>query len=134
MILLKDILFDCFQDTVSQLLVSQKCILDIMNKLQEFQFRTNRAVIMSVTSCGCVSINAKKQSIPTNISLQELKQLLDYQVQGKLCSHCKEAVERELGSQLFYLAALCNSLDINLYDSVLKEYNKMDTLGIYNMF
>ena len=131
---MKDILCDYFQNTVADLLVSQKCILDILTKLEEYQYKTNRAVIKSATSCGCISINAKKQVIPESASLYELKDILDNQVRGNLCPTCKAAIEREIGSQLFYLAALGNSLDINLYDVILKEYNKMELLGIYNMF
>ncbi|MCL5047126.1 MAG: DUF1573 domain-containing protein, partial [Actinobacteria bacterium] len=32
---------------------------------------------------------------------------------------------------LFYVAALCNVLDLNLYDTLLKEQKRMDTLGVY---
>ncbi|MBO3447166.1 DUF1573 domain-containing protein, partial [Clostridium botulinum] len=29
--------------------------------------------------------------------------------------------------------SLCNLLDLNLYDILLKEYNKINTLGKYSM-
>ena len=40
-----------------------------------------------------------------------------------------EVIEREIGNNLFYLTSLCNALDINLYDVLLKESDKMNTLG-----
>jgi len=37
-----------------------------------------------------------------------------------------------LGNNLFYLAALCNTFDLNLYDILLKEHKKLSALGVYN--
>ena len=31
---------------------------------------------------------------------------------------CKEIIEEEIGSYIFYLAALCNTLNINLSDAI----------------
>lgn len=130
---MKDIIFDEFQNSVFELLVRHKSILDVITKLQESGARVNRAVVKAVTSCGCLKVNAEKQRIPENISLKELKDYLDSHVRGNLCENCREVIEKELGTNLFYIAALCNSLDINLYDVMLKEYKKVNTLGIYNL-
>ncbi len=131
---MKDLLCDHFQDSVSELLMTQKSVLDILTKLQESQFRVNRAVIKSATSCGCIQIEAKKQSIPEDTSLQDLKNFMDTHIKGTLCEKCREVIEKELGSSMFYSAALCNVLGISMYDIILKEYETMNTLGIYNMF
>ena len=48
---------------------------------------------------------------------------------GCLCESCREVIEREIGNNLFYLTSLCNILDINLYDVLLKESDKITTLG-----
>ena len=48
---------------------------------------------------------------------------------GCLCENCREVIEREIGNNLFYLTSLCNILDINLYDVLLKESDKITTLG-----
>ncbi|MDO5518739.1 MAG: DUF1573 domain-containing protein, partial [Clostridium sp.] len=45
----------------------------------------------------------------------------------------REVIEKEIGTNLFYLTSLCNSLNINLYDVLLKEYNKNQTLGKFNL-
>lgn len=131
---MKDLLCDHFQDSVSGLLATQKSILDILTKLQESQFRVNRAVVKSATSCGCIQIEAKKQHIPEDTSFQDLKNFMDTHIKGTLCEKCREVIEKELGSSMFYSAALCNVLGINMYDVILKEYETMNTLGIYNMF
>ncbi|UXZ08938.1 hypothetical protein F1B95_11990 [Clostridium perfringens] len=64
-----------------------------------------------------------------DLSLEELNPRLSSHIKGDLCENCREVIERELGNNLFYLTSLCNALDLNLFDILLKEYNKMDTLG-----
>ena len=131
---MKDLLYDHFQDSVGELLIRHKSILDVLTKFQESQSRVSRAVVKSVTSCGCIEINSKRQSISGDITLQEFKNYMNTHLEGKLCDNCRDIIEKEMGNNLFYLAALCNVLDISLYDVLLKEYEKINTLGIFNMF
>lgn len=131
---MKDLLYDHFQDSVGELLVRHKSILDVLTKFQESQSRVNRAVVKAVTTCGCIEINSKKQNYSEEISLQDLKNYMDTHLKGNLCPNCRDVIEKELGNNLFYVAALCNELDISMYDVLLKEYEKMQTLGIYNLF
>jgi len=131
---MKDLLYDHFQDSVGELLIRHKSVLDVLTKYQESQSRVNRAVVKAVTSCGCIEINSKKQNFDEGVTLQELKNYMDTHLKGRLCSNCRDVIEKELGNNLFYIAALCNVLDINMYDVLLKEYEKMNTLGIYNLF
>ncbi len=130
---MKDMLFDQFQHSVSELLLRHKSILDAMTKLQESNARVNRAIVKSVTSCGCLRIDARKQNNPSDIPLKKLTEYLDSHIKGSLCDNCREVIEKELGSNLFYIAAVCDILDINLYDVMLKEYEKMKTLGVYTL-
>jgi hypothetical protein len=130
--LIKDLLCDGFQEAVEEYLVRHRSILDVLSKYQESSARVNRAVAKSVTSCGCIKISADKQKVPSNITLGELKQYMETHVKGNVCEHCKDVIEDEVGAQLFYMAALCNLLDINLYDVFLKEHKKIETLGIFN--
>lgn len=129
---MKDLLCDEFQNTVAELLIRHQSILDLLSKSQESSSRINRAVIKGVTTCGCLKIHAEKKAFPSDASLGDLKNLLESHVNGALCDSCKEIVEREIGRSLFYLAALCNVLDINLYDVVIKEHKKLSTLRIFN--
>ncbi|MDD3706471.1 MAG: MazG nucleotide pyrophosphohydrolase domain-containing protein [Clostridiaceae bacterium] len=129
---MKDLLYDNFQDSVGELLVRHKSILDVLTKYQESQSRVNRAVVKAVTTCGCIEINSKKQNFDNEIALRDLKNYMDTHLKGSLCSNCRDIIEKELGNNLFYIAALCNVLDISMYDVLLKEYEKMHTLGIYN--
>lgn len=131
---MKDLICDEFQNVVGDLLIRHSSILDILSKLSESSCRINRAVTKSVTDCGCISIKAKKLDIPENIeSFEELRTYLDDHLRGNLCPNCAEVVVAELGKLLFYSAALCNCLDINLYDVFIKEYKKTAALGIFNM-
>ena len=133
---MKDCIFDNFQNSVDESLLRHRSILDIITKLQESQARVNRAVVKSITNCGCIKVEAKKQYAPDNIddlNLDTLSASLDTHMQGTLCENCREVIERELGNNLFYTTSLCNLLDLNLYDVLLKEYDKINTLGKYNM-
>ena len=70
---MKDLICDEFQN-VRDLLIRHRSILDILSKLSESACRVNRAVVKSITDCGCVSINAEKVQIPEHIdSFEELK-------------------------------------------------------------
>lgn len=131
---MKDLICDEFQNTVDNLLIRHHSILDVLSKLSEATCRVNRSVTKSVTDCGCVTIQAKKLQIPEHIeSISEIKACLDNHLRGQLCPRCEDVISTELGKLLFYTAALCNILDINLYDVFIKEYKKATTLGIYNM-
>ena len=127
---MKDIIFDSFQNDVSESLLRHKSILDILTKYTESSCRINRAVAKAVTNCGCIEINAKKQCLPNDDnSLEYLSNCLKTHLDGCLCDNCREVIEREIGNNLFYLTSLCNALDINLYDVLLKESDKINTLG-----
>ena len=127
---MKDIIFDSFQNEVSESLLRHKSILDVLTKYTESNSRVNRAVAKAVTTCGCIDINATKQTLPIDTnSLDSLSDALHTHLNGELCENCREIIERELGNNLFYLTSLCNILDISLYDVLIKENDKINTLG-----
>lgn len=129
---MKDLICDEFQNTVSELLMRHHSILDVISKLQEASASTNRATVKSVTGCGCIQIDAKKKSIPPEASLIDIKDYFESHLRGELCPNCREIIEAEIGKNLFYLTALCNLLDLNLYDIFLKEHKKCTTLRVFN--
>lgn len=126
---MKDIIFDEFQNSVQESLLRHKSILDLMTKYTESSARVNRAIAKAVTNCGCLKINASKQHLSEDDSIDNLSDYLNTHLDGKLCDNCREVIEREMGNNLFYLTSLCNDLDINLYDILLKEQDKINTLG-----
>lgn len=132
---MKDVIFDDFQNAVGNSLLRHKSILDIMSKLQESEGRINRAVTKSATNCGCIKIEGTRQNVPhedDDIDIEAIKKLLKTQIKGTLCENCREIISSEIGNNIFYLTALCNVLDLNLYDILLKEYDKINTLGQYS--
>ncbi|MDA8212881.1 MAG: DUF1573 domain-containing protein [Clostridia bacterium] len=129
---MKDLLCDEFQNTVSELLIRHQSILDVLSKSQEACARTNRAVVKAVTNCGCIKVEASKKEFPDEASLDDLKTIMESHVKGSLCKNCTEIIEDELGRSLFYLAALCNLLNLNLYDIFIKEQKKLSTLRVFN--
>ena len=126
-------LTDQFQSTVKSLLIRHQSILDILSKGQESSARVNRAVVKSVTSCGCHAVNAHKKPVPPDASLADLKELLNSQLEGFICDNCRDIIEAELGKQLFYIAALSNALDISLTDVIYQEHKKLQTLTVFNL-
>jgi hypothetical protein len=122
-----------FQATVSEYLLRHRSILDVQTKLSEATARVNRAIAKSVTTCGCISISAGKQKFPTDIGLRELKQFMSTHLVGEMCEKCREVVETEIGTTLFYLAALCGLLDLNLKDVLEKEHARVSALGVFNL-
>ena len=122
-----------FQDTVSEYLLRHRSILDVQSKLSEAAARVNRAVAKSVTTCGCISVNAVRQKFPIDVSLRELKQFMATHLVGEMCDKCREVVETEIGTTLFYLAALCSLLDLNLEEVLEKEHARVSALGVFNL-
>lgn len=129
---INDIHIEDFQSVVGDLPMRNRSILDIISKIQTSAARVNRAVVKSVTHCGCVQVDGKKQAFSDEASIEDLRELMSTQLKGKLCSECRPTVEEEVGDMLFYLAALCNVLDISLYDVILKEKEALSTLGPYS--
>jgi hypothetical protein len=130
----KDVLCDGFQAAVNDHLVRHRSILDVMSKLVESSSRANRAVSKSVTACGCISVNAEKQTYPQHLdSLHSLREHVKTHVDGTLCENCRDVIEDEIGRTLFYLAALCNALDLSLYDILIKEQDRISCLGVFSV-
>lgn len=121
-----------FQDQVSQVLIRHRSILDVTTKLDEYNARINRAVAKSITSCGCISVHATKQDYSKD-TFEEMLHTVKTHVEGEICIGCKEVLEEEIGSHIFYLAALCNTLDLSLDDILKKEYNRIKTLGVFSL-
>jgi hypothetical protein len=130
---LKDIMVDQFQFTVGELLVRNKSILDLITKFQDSNGRVNREIVKAVTQCGCVKINAKKQVYPDGADFDELRTLMETHLEGTLCENCRDLIEKDIGRNMFYLASICNTLDLNLYDIIIKELDRIKMLGKYNL-
>jgi hypothetical protein len=131
--MLKDLIADNFQYAVAEQVLCNGSILDILSRHQECSNKIQRSVIKTVTACGCVQIQLKKHKLPENASLMDLKSLTLSNISGNLCPNCKDKLENEIGRSLVYLAAMCNVLDVNLFDIIIKEHDKMKLLGHYNI-
>lgn len=122
-----------FQERVDEYLLRHRSVLDVLSKLHESTARVDRAVVKAVTSCGCITINARKQQFPADVNLSDVRAYLDTHLTGRLCEKCREAVESEIGSALFYTAGLCNLLDLDLEQIEKKEHSRIKTLGIFTL-
>ena len=131
---MKDVIYDEFQNKVDEVLIRHANLLDILSKMNDAASKPNRAAIKAITNCGCVSLDVAKVDIPENLSYEDLKEFKAEHLKGTLCPVCREKIEEEMGHLEFYIAALCNSFDLNLYDVMLKEYKKISTLGRYSLY
>lgn len=131
---MKDIIAGDFQSRAGEVIARHKGILDILSKYQQTNARVSRAVVKSATCCGCIKINASKQELPEQeMTLEQLQQFFQTQVEGELCPACRDEVEKSLGANMFYLASICNALDLSLYDIMLKEEQRLNTLGRFHL-
>jgi hypothetical protein len=130
---LNDLIIDKFQYIVHELLVRNKSILDSISKFQDSNARVNRSVIKAVTQCGCIKIDAHKQIFPEDFSLEELRSVMETHIEGQLCDNCRDTIEKDIGRNLFYLASICNTLDLNLYDIIIQEHERLKLLGKFNL-
>ncbi|AIQ20803.1 MULTISPECIES: hypothetical protein [Paenibacillus] len=122
-----------FQDQVSELLLRHRSLLDVMSKNGQSSASVNRAVVKAITECGCIQLHATKQVFEPALGLEQAKELAGTHLEGQLCENCREVVASELGRELFYMSALCNLLDINMDEVVVKESQKCATLGLFNL-
>ena len=122
-----------FQKSVEQYLIQHRSILDVLSKFQESNARVNRAIAKASTQCGCITIKSEKQKFPSNVKLEDIHKYINSQIEGSLCENCKEIIETELGSNLFYAAAICNILNLDFGEIINKEEERISTLGIYNL-
>ncbi|NLO99297.1 MAG: DUF1573 domain-containing protein [Clostridiaceae bacterium] len=130
---MKETTLDSFQFAVSELLVRNKSILDEMSKIQDSNARINRTISKAVTQCGCIKINASKQDYPEDIEYTKIKDYMSSHLEGKLCPNCRDILEKDIGRHLFYLTTICNNLDLNLYDIILKESERLRLFGKFNL-
>lgn len=130
---MKDIMVDEFQYTVQELLFRNKSIIDSITKFQDSNSRVNRTIVKAVTQCGCIRINARKQEMPEDGDFEEVKRAMETHLEGKLCDNCRDQIEKDMGRNLYYLASICNTLDLNLYDIIIKEQERVKIMGQYNL-
>ena len=130
---MKDTALDSFQYAVSELLVRNKSILDEMTKLEDSNARVNRTLSKAVTQCGCIRINACKQDYPKSMEFDTIQSAMRSHLEGSLCPSCRDLLEKDIGRHLFYLTSLCNNLDLNLYDIIIKELDRLQLLGKYSL-
>lgn len=122
-----------FQGQVSELLLRHRSLLDVLSKYQQSNSSVNRSVIKSITECGCIEVNAKKQKYSEDMTRDQASNLLETHMSGVPCEQCIEVIGAELGKNLFYMSALCNLLQIDLEEVVTTESKKCSTLGFFNM-
>ncbi|WNQ14134.1 DUF1573 domain-containing protein [Paenibacillus aurantius] len=122
-----------FQEQVSELLLRHRSVLDVLSKFQQSNAAVQRSVTKAITECGCVQVHAGKQQYSKEMTIEDAKKLLDTHMNGHLCENCLEIVSAEMGKNLFYMASLCNLLDIDMENVVDNESKKCSTLGYFNL-
>lgn len=122
-----------FQKAVDEYLIRHRSVIDLLTKYQEATSRVNRAIAKAVTECGCVEIKAGRQQIPDQTAYSDLKQFMSSHMSGEPCEQCKEVISKELGHNLFYMAALCNLVGVKLHQVMQQECKNVNTLGAFHL-
>ncbi len=130
---IKDIYIDDYQAVVSDLPVRNRSVLDITSKFIIASSRVNRSVLKAATNCGCIKIQASKQSYKSDIDYEDMLKQMDTHIKGNICDECREKIEEEIGNTLFYMTSLCNALNISIYDVILKDKESISTLGSFGL-
>ncbi|HZK26214.1 MAG TPA: DUF1573 domain-containing protein [Thermoclostridium sp.] len=131
---MKDTILDELQYTSQDLLIRNKSILDSSTKMVDSSARISRTLAKAATQCGCIRICAEKQEIPSlTEGLEEMRSHMQAHIEGALCDNCRDLLEKDIGRNLFYLSAICNTLDLNLYDIIIKELKRLKLLGKYSL-
>lgn len=133
---MKDLIFDEFQNKAEEVLVRHSSFLDVTTKLSQYIANANRACVKTITECGCMSLSELKinEQVEGEEGYEEHYSFKSQDIEGKICPKCREKLEEELGKAMFYTAALCNKMDLNLYDIFLKEYKNINALGKYTLY
>jgi hypothetical protein len=131
---MKDVIYDEYQNLVSEVLLRHSSLLDIITKLEQSVANTNRAAIKTITDCGCVSLNRISKEDNDSENYDSFYKFKIQDIEGNICEKCRDKIEEEYGNTFFYLTALANKLDINIYDVLLKEFNNMKTLGKFRLY
>ncbi len=122
-----------FQNAVAEYLIRHRSILDVQSKLSEAVARVNRAVAKSVTTCGCIRIQAGRQHFPADLSMGEMRNAMQTHLDGTLCERCREVLDTEIGMALFYMAATCNLLNLDFGEILRKEHGRAVSLGVFRL-
>jgi len=130
---MKGLICDQFQNAVEETNIRNSNILDILSKLQQTSAKSNGAVVKSLTSCGCIDLKKATNVQPNHEDYDELKNAT-HTIEGELCQACKDKVIAEMGNHMFYIAALCSQLGLDMFDIIITEYNRLQTLGKYNLY
>ena len=89
-------------------------------------------MVKSATGCGCVDISGEKSlsafSLPEDFDAKEASGM-----DGNLCGACKSRVEDEIGELLFYIAGMCNALELDMNEIMQKEIKNVEVLGKYSL-
>lgn len=120
-----------FQKKVSHLIVRNQNILDILTKCQNSCGKICRSTVKTATGCGCLKIAGEK-NLPA-FSDGDFAEKTNSGTEGKLCPECRSIIENEIGEMLFYIAGLCNALDLSIKDIMKKEIKNVEVLGKYSL-
>lgn len=116
---------DTFQEKVKILLSRNRNLLDILTKCQTSTGRISRSTVKAATGCGCIKIIGKK----TEFDIKDKTACIE----GVLCKDCRSNIENEIGESLFYIASLCNALNISMDKILSNEIKRVETLGKYSL-
>src|SRR3972149_4906311 len=73
------------------------------------------------------------QPCTADVGLGDVRGFLSTHLYGELCERCREALEDEIGTTLFYLAAFCYITGLDLDAILRKERDRVSALGVFHL-
>ncbi|MBS7262781.1 MAG: DUF1573 domain-containing protein [Eubacteriales bacterium] len=120
-----------FRRTVNGSLAFNKGILDCLTKYQTATAALARVIVKASSLCGCIHIAADQQHLSPGSGLDDLSELMKTHITGDLCRRCRENVEREIATSLYYLTAIANAFGTDIGQLMESETRRGEMLGKY---
>lgn len=117
------------QQKAGEYLIADPGALQILLLIQLNACHLHQCVLNAANGCGCVSLSCAPVTPPADWDCTV--KIASGDNLGKLCPNCRAAICDRLGALLFYIAALCSSMNLTLPDICESEIEKLDLLGYF---
>lgn len=118
------------QKRAEEYLILNPAALQILLQMQKTCLTLHQTVLAAANTCGCITLGTEKL-LPPDAGWQQLKDHPTGDSFGSICPTCRARIRDQLGSLLFYAAALANTLELDLDEVTLQEVSRLDLLGYF---
>lgn len=118
------------QKRAGEYLILNPSALQILLQLEKTALSLHQTVLASANSCGCITLGTARPEPPIT-DWRELKDRDTGDEMHNICTTCRARIFEQLGTLLFYAAALANTLEADLDTITRQEVSRLDLLGYF---